>query len=143
MVARRLDARANQRDGGAAMGCAGQTKILRRGKEMRRPIEEMAVRRWDAPAKRRYCSAARRCAGRSKRWRGGDGMRRPNEGMSLKNSARRRSNMIEEQRLLALDDIEEQRPLTLKEIDGQRPLALDEIRDDILKSSTRRREMIF
>ncbi len=51
-------------------------------------------------------------------------MRRPNEEMSLKNSARRRSNMIEEQRSLALDDIDEQRPSALK-----------------LKSSTRRRLM--
>ncbi len=53
-------------------------------------------------------------------------MRRPNEEMSLKNSARRRSNMIEEQRPLALDDIDEQRPSA---------------RDDKLKSSARRRAM--
>ncbi len=112
IAARRGDAPADRRDGSAAMGCAGQTKILRRGEEMRRPIEEMAGRRWDAPAKQ--------------------------------------GDELEEQRPLALDDIEEQRPSTLEEIEGQRPLALDEIEeqrpsacDDILKSSARRREMIF
>ena len=37
IAARQWDAPADQRDGGAAMGCAGRSKIVRRGEEMRRP----------------------------------------------------------------------------------------------------------
>jgi hypothetical protein len=67
-----------RRDSGTTMGCAGRTKRMRRGDEMRRPNEKRKARRW-MHDRTRNGGAVMECTGRTKKRRCADGMRRPNK----------------------------------------------------------------